>query len=381
MINQNTSLFEFIKDKSFEEIKTKLFEKPFSIKCKEKDNLYLLKYSQIDSDFNYKITRQCRGIILEKNTNNIICYGFDKFGNYGESYVPNIDFNTATITEKVDGSLIRLYWYDNHWNIATNGTIDASDATVTDLKTDKEYSFKELFFDVMRIKNIDFKDLTNIMDPTHNYCFELVHPVSRVVILYEPNLYLIGARDMISLKESNIYDDCFNDLIKIGIKIPKVYYFSKLEDIIKIINELSNDEEGYVITDINFNRMKVKNPKYLAKHRLALNRNFSRKAIIECIVNGVDDDMSAYFPEIKEKIDKVKLELTNYMSVVKQDINTLFNKKYENKKEFALDAIKTILPSFAFAIYDDKMKIEDIEVNILKLRIKKIEELLIHYYS
>ncbi|MFA5031319.1 MAG: RNA ligase [Patescibacteria group bacterium] len=130
-LNKEISLFDYIKDKSFEQIKTDLSQDPLNIKTQEKENLYLLKYSQIDSDFSYRIVRQCRGIILEKGTNKIVAYPFDKFFNIQEGHADKVDFGTASIQEKVDGSIIKVYYYDNKWNIATNGTIDAKDAEAT----------------------------------------------------------------------------------------------------------------------------------------------------------------------------------------------------------------------------------------------------------
>ena len=66
-------------------------EKPYCIKVTEKEDLVCLKYSQIDSDFNEPLVRECRGIILEKDTWKIVCYPFKKFFNYGEAYADEID--------------------------------------------------------------------------------------------------------------------------------------------------------------------------------------------------------------------------------------------------------------------------------------------------
>ena len=63
----------------------------------------MLKYSQIDSDFNLRIVRECRGLILDEDTLEVVCHPFDKFGNYGESYCPEIDWKSCYVTEKIDG--------------------------------------------------------------------------------------------------------------------------------------------------------------------------------------------------------------------------------------------------------------------------------------
>lgn len=67
------------------------------------------------------------GIILQKNTNKIVCYPFSKFHNFGTSHAAKLDWSTAVFTEKLDGSLIKVYYLESEkdWIVATNNTIDA----------------------------------------------------------------------------------------------------------------------------------------------------------------------------------------------------------------------------------------------------------------
>src|SRR5438045_764436 len=89
-------------------------------------HLVLLKYSQIDSPMGERIVQECRGCILDESKNwECVSRGFDKFFNYGEVHAAAIDWGTAVVQEKVDGSLIMLYWYDEAWQVATSGTPDA----------------------------------------------------------------------------------------------------------------------------------------------------------------------------------------------------------------------------------------------------------------
>ena len=97
-----------IKNKDWKE---KLSQKPYCLKISEKGNLILFKYNQIDSDFNEPIVNESRGIILEKNTWKVVAYAFDKFFNFGESYAAKIDWDSAVVEQKEDGSLIKVYFY------------------------------------------------------------------------------------------------------------------------------------------------------------------------------------------------------------------------------------------------------------------------------
>lgn len=46
---------------------------------------------------------------------------YKKFFNFGEDCAATIDWNTAKVQEKIDGSLISLYWYDDSWHISSTG--------------------------------------------------------------------------------------------------------------------------------------------------------------------------------------------------------------------------------------------------------------------
>ena len=59
-------VIKFIKQHN-EDWRELLSSDPYYINIKEDDNYVLLKYSQIDSDFNEQICRECRGLILSKN--------------------------------------------------------------------------------------------------------------------------------------------------------------------------------------------------------------------------------------------------------------------------------------------------------------------------
>lgn len=98
----------------------------FGIKVKDYQHYIGLNYSQIESPKSDPITIECRSLKLMKPINNnwiVASRSFDRFFNYGESpdQYANFDFNEAVIMEKVDGSIIPI-WYnsvDNKWEISS----------------------------------------------------------------------------------------------------------------------------------------------------------------------------------------------------------------------------------------------------------------------
>ena len=65
--------------------------------------LVMLKYDQLSSDFYNAIVKECRGLILDAETFEVVSYPFNKFFNYGEPYAADIDWSSAYVTQKLDG--------------------------------------------------------------------------------------------------------------------------------------------------------------------------------------------------------------------------------------------------------------------------------------
>jgi hypothetical protein len=95
-----------------------LTNSPFNLIIKEDENYLLFEYNQQNADFTIDLVRECRGLILTKNDFTPVCVPFFKFGNYGEAYVDSIDWKTAVAQDKLDGSIIKL-WFHQGWHVST----------------------------------------------------------------------------------------------------------------------------------------------------------------------------------------------------------------------------------------------------------------------
>ena len=89
-------------------------------------NLVLLKYD-IKAPFGEPLVQECRGIVLDESDGwKVVSRAFDKFFNHGEGHAAPIDWSTARVQEKLDGSLAVMYHYAGEWHVATSGSPDAS---------------------------------------------------------------------------------------------------------------------------------------------------------------------------------------------------------------------------------------------------------------
>ena len=308
-----------------------LQEAPYFINIKEKDDYVLLKYNQIFSDFSNEIVRECRGAIFRKNIDGrwiCVSRGFDKFMNYGESYAPKIDWESAIVMEKVDGSLIRCFWDNGKWHIATNGQIDAFETVVDD----RGWTFGHLVYKALG-GEYRFNKLTMLLDSNFTYMFELVSPMTQVVIPYpETKLYYLGARDMVTMRENKFKD--YEVIKAFGISIPKHYPIHNIAECIGEANRMTKDEEGFVVVDKNYNRIKVKSPEYLRAARLANNNVVTIKRIVKMIREEQIDDFMAYCPQYIEEVERVIAALTKMEEEAEKEWAEVKELAWKEKKEF-----------------------------------------------
>lgn len=326
-------LQEFIlNNENWEEI---LSNKPYCIRILHKYGLIMFNYSQIDSDFNNDIVRECRGLILEEKTFKPVCVPFYKFGNYGESYADNIDWDSAKVSEKIDGSCMILYYY-NGWNVKTIGTFDAYEAPVNYIIYN---SFGELFKDCFNIS-------CNDLNKNYTYMFELVSPITQVVIKYNKlKIYHIGTRDNNTLQELDV---------DIGIEKPKTFPLKTLNDCITFANEF-NGHEGVVVLDKYYHRIKVKNPVYIAMHHTINNHNLTIERMLDIINTNELEEFTNYFPEYKEDFEKLQHIIYSIVNYTQNTIDKMPQHCYNNRKELAEYANSCKFPHVIFLYYDNKI--------------------------
>ena len=337
-------LIKFIKEnENWEEL---LSQKPYWIKIKKDENYTILSYNQIESDFYNPIVRECRGIILENKTLEPVCIPFFKFGNYGEGYVPEIDWNSATTQEKVDGSLIKVWFHNEKWRVSTNGTIDAYNCDIGQvdlLRLSCPYgSFGELFDKAKEKANLDF----SVLNKDCTYMFELVSPYNKVVVPYKSEeIYHIGTRNNTTKEELNV---------NIGVKKPKVYALNTLEDCLNSANELPYSEEGYVVVDKYWNRIKIKSPQYVAVHHIKNNGEVNIASIVQLVRNNELGEFLTYFPEFATNVNIIKGKIENIIKGLYEGLNEIKDLIFETQKDFALKVKDKPFSGFYFCWNKDK---------------------------
>ncbi|MEG1669380.1 RNA ligase [Chryseobacterium sp.] len=317
-----------------------LARKPYYIIVKRKSPFILFSYNQIKSDFANPIVKECRGIILEEQTLTPVCVPFFKFGNYGEGYADIIDWGSARVQEKIDGSLIKVWNYKNEWHISTNGNIDARDSN---LQSGSPYkTFYELFNVAAGNAGLCIENL----DKNFTWMFELISQYNRVVVPHEkPDIVHIGTRNIHTLVECDKH---------IGIKKPKMFNLNSLSECIATAETLPFSEEGYVVVDNDWHRNKIKSPAYVAIHHLKGNGAITNTKAIGLIRLNEQNEFLTYYPEYANLFESIKGEIEQLTKSIDADIYKIGNKDVGTRGDFSKLANGSCCPPALYCWLDRK---------------------------
>ena len=283
------------------------------------------------------ITLQCRGLVTNSD-GKIIARPFKKFFNYEEHKPEDIPNEEYVVYEKLDGSLGILFNYKNEWILATRGSFTSPQA-------------------------IKGKEILNRHDISawrkdNTYLFEIIYPENRIVVDYgnEEKLVVIGGIHTETGEE--IPDSSLFWTQDSGFEVVTTYKtWGEGYDLLK--EEISKDKEGYVIRFKNGFRMKIKGEEYVRLHRILT--NISNRDIWEYLKENksfddiIDKVPDEFYEWVKNTADSM---VEQYGNIEKKSLidfaNIQKNVNIEDRKSFALEALKCDNPSILFSMLDKK---------------------------
>jgi 8-oxo-dGTP pyrophosphatase MutT (NUDIX family) len=328
-------------------------ESDLDVNIKIEGNLYNLVYREAldlwtNTIIPYKIQfmNENRGTIYEYKDNKFtcVCLPLEKFWQHEHPLRAHSKFDHKTICwVKHDGYIMKLFWYNNKWNVATNSESDAVNATLRNTNKNARTIFDECAAAV----GLDW----SVLDKNYCYVFEMVHPECRLVVPYEkPCLYHLTSRDMRTLREN----------LDIDIKVPKpeILNISSEDECLGYIADLHFTKgEGIVVCDTgeyyngrSYSRVKYKSPSYNREHKLLETTPETKERIItEHIVDywltGQYELVEKYHPELKEYLRKFTKKLEDCYD----EVITYYKANKSNKIAYFKNLPKNKLISFLLA--------------------------------
>lgn len=285
--------------------------------------LVILKYTDrcTDDQAWNEITRQCRGLILNAETGEVVALPMEKFFNIGEmpetqpDRLPNEPF---TVFEKVDGSLLIGYRNSQgELSLSSSGSFDTPESRLGN----------QLLRQIARRNEIP-SELTPL--------FELLSPRFKEVVNYgqKEELVLLSLINRQTGEES-AWSQVEVWAEKLGVRTPKVYEFNSLDELMTKAKTLPVDLEGFVIRFQSGLRVKLKGKGYL--EQLKINRGINYKKIFAAVVSGTLDSYLVPVPEeLRPHIQNVADEIVSHTMAYEQAAREIFTQapKDLDKKGF-----------------------------------------------
>ena len=350
------------------------------VKVKDYGDFVVLNYDQIETKKTDIRWHDARGLIVRKQAKgqysnaDILCRPFTRFFNFGETFDSNeFPFERAIAYDKIDGSLMSAWFnpFAKRWEVATRQMAFGEGTTSFG------NSYRQLFLDGGFDGEEDFFQHTMFMldqaMPGYTWIFEMTSPETRVVTPHaEKNIWFLAARNNLSgqYMMASAIRELLEDLIP-NMKFPKEYHFNSAKDCELAAKDLPAMEEGYVVYDpITQNRVKLKNPAYVAIHHLRDNGALNPKRILTLVMENEHEEYLAYFPEDRQFFEPYIRkfgELKTWIENTYEDI-----KDIPSQKNFALEACKTPFSGILF----EMRKGTSLDASLEKIQLDRVLDIL-----
>ena len=292
--------------------------------------LYIWNYSrtcQYESKWD-DITLNCRALVTDHD-GNIVARGFKKFFNIEEHKEEDIPNEPFEVFEKLDGSLILAFQYNNQWVISSKGSFTS----------DQAIAAEKLFYELQYHEKLDNEECTHL--------FEYISDTNRIVVKYDKDrLVLLG---MIENRTGNeiIIQPLASDLFQNLTPIDVVKKYDGINDY-KTLREVFNGDnrEGFVVRFQSGFRIKLKYEEYIRLHRIITNISsydiweyLKDNKDIESLLQNVPDEFDTW---VKNKIRDLRYQYYSIYNYLGKIHDYFRYGKYNDvdpeptKKEFAI---------------------------------------------
>lgn len=277
-----------------------------------------------EDSFDDPVRRECRGLVFN-HKNKLISRPFHKFFNINEkeeTQENKINLSLPhTVTEKVDGSMIRPLLFNGCFRLGTKmGVTDVANNAEKWLFAQPDVKEKQHY--MIHLAN---KGLTPI--------FEWISPKNRIVLRHkEENLILLAIRDNASGSYLPLDEEAPFDLV------PVYGGISSINDYVSKVR-VQQEREGDVIHFSDGHKVKIKTDWYVRIHKILDKVRFERNIVDLVIKNELDDAISGLPEKERERIKKYEKKFWLKFNEKIEKLKSIYkeSQKYETRKEIAVN--------------------------------------------
>lgn len=259
------------------------------VKAKRVGEYWIFDYDQIKADWSNPLTWECRGLVTD-GAGAVVCRCMRKFFNLGEARAEPLDWSTAVVYDKLDGTMLNRWWHDGAWRHSTRYNLGAGlDMAVSGMRGDTApLSWSDLIHACLA----SVAAILPAQPHAETWTFEICSPHNRVVVEYpQPRAWLVSRRVTATGRELDIRH--FGDA---ACPTRSLADAPSADAARAAAAERPGLEcEGVVVFD-GATRAKVKNSVYVKLHHLRSGMS-PRNLVGAWLANEVSE-ITAYFPDL-----------------------------------------------------------------------------------
>ena len=259
------------------------------------EDLVVLNYCQIKSEKS-SLSDECRSLVLELGSWNVVSRSFDRFYNVGEAACPDFDITKCIAYEKLDGSIIGIFHWKDRWLYRTRSMIMPETVINNNIE---QITWKDRIEEALA-DFYDYPERAELYEDSTFIC-ELTCPENRVVVKYDHDRSWLH---LLSIRQHGGYHQIYGLIpcaVALGFYPLLRHAFDTIEACAKTAAALRSLEEGYVIYQNGKPIAKMKNPAYVAAHHLRGEGCLTEKRVLDLIIMNEYSEYLSIFPEDTEK--------------------------------------------------------------------------------
>ena len=286
------------------------------------------------SHYNMWVRRDCRGLIFNTATGELISRPYHKFFNVGEREETSINkinlYEPHVVLEKLDGSMIRPIPTPEGFRLGTK-------AGITDVAMNAEYFIADKKHYSQFIHKCFQRNITPI--------FEWCSRKNRIVVDYPEDQLILTAMRYVFEGSYVTYEVMSDYATAWNIPVVKSVDGLAVQNIDLFVKQVRewDDGEGVVVRFNSGHMVKIKADDYVLRHK-SKDSISQEKNVLDCILqDAVDDLVPLLAPNDVERLCSFQRAFWRGLDEVALEMAELFvegNKMYPEKKDFAVEFVQ-----------------------------------------